>query len=196
MRGAAWCRLYRWESKRVKFRISDILRTVSYRVTQRRLLLIFGARFRRVPIRLRWRRTLSRNREAIDSETAVYHTMRRKCACTGLMVSIEFGRSPLLGKLYRRTSGSAGPSKFRQSGKKKRDKRKSLFLVLLFVNSKFNSSQKRVQSCRRVRLVSAKSVLIYRKKKKKKNNSSRSVRGTWVRVNARREIRARRTSTV
>lgn len=41
------------KSKRVKFQMSDILRTVCYQVTQRRLLLIFGARFRRVSIRLR-----------------------------------------------------------------------------------------------------------------------------------------------
>lgn len=87
-------------------------------------------------------------------------TMRRKCACSGLMVSIEFGRSPLLGKLYRRTSGSTGPSKFRRS--EKGIKKEPAFVLI--INSKFNSSQKSVQSCKRVDSFGKKkrSVLIYR----------------------------------
>lgn len=96
-------------SKPVEFQISDVLRTVSYQVTQtqRRLSLIFGARFRRVSV-------VSDKRDPepmiIKSNGERQSTaMRRKCECTGLMVSIEFGPSPLLGRLYRRTSGSAGP---------------------------------------------------------------------------------------
>lgn len=83
------------------------------------------------------------------------------------MVSIEFGRSPLLGKLYRRTSGSAGPFQFgrrdfkrgggegrkkrkKNEKKKRRERRERAWFRFPIVNSKFNSSQKRVQSRGRV----------------------------------------------
>lgn len=116
------------------------------------------------------------------------------------MVSIEFGRSPLLGKLYRRTSGSAGPFQFRTKGfqgekKKKKRKKKGggAWFRFLIVNSKFNSSQKRVQS--RGRVDSFGKIGTYliasvferegegkkRKGKKKKKNraKSKSLRGSW-----------------
>lgn len=116
------------------------------------------------------------------------------------MVSIEFGRSPLLGKLYRRTSGSAGPFQFRTKGfqgekkKKKRKKKEGgAWFRFLIVNSKFNSSQKRVQS--RGRVDSFGKIGTYliasvferegegkkRKGKKKKKNraKSKSLRGSW-----------------
>lgn len=107
-------------------------------------------------------------------------TMRRKCACSGLMVSIEFGRSPLLGKLYRRTSGSTGPSKFRRS--EKGIKKEPAFVRI--INSKFNSSQKRVQSRKRVDSRLAKKIGTYlsrvvRARGKTGSNRNRSVRGSW-----------------
>lgn len=106
--------------------------------------------------------------------------MRRKCACSGLMVSIEFGRSPLLGKLYRRTSGSTGPSKFRRS--EKGIKKEPAFVRI--INSKFNSSQKRVQSRKRVDSRLAKKIGTYlsrvvRARGKTGSNRNRSVRGSW-----------------
>lgn len=111
-------------------------------------------------------------------------TMRRKCACSRFNgIDWVWSKSPFGQIIYRRTSGSAGPFQFRprdfstggrkegrKRGKKKKERKKGgrergrererAWFRFLIVNSKFNSSQKRVQSRMDELTRSAKSVLI------------------------------------